>query len=169
MHSLTDNSDGETVFLVRPRPDGERGVFAARALAAGSFIGRFEGEPVAMPTRLSLQVGANLHIEPAADCPLAFLNHACDPSAVFSGRVLVVRRALAAGAELTIDYTCHEPLLAFPFPCECGSPLCVGTVRGWSRLDAVQRTVRRDRAGSWLLPDPEAATRRGMFCRRSGG
>ena len=161
--------DAADSFGIRTTRDGRgHGVFAACDLVAGETVGRFEGTETATRTRMSLQFGTDLHVDPGGH-PLRFLNHACDPSAVFSGRVLVVRRALAAGAELTIDYTCHEPLLAFPFPCECGSPLCVGTVRGWSRLDAVQRTVRRDRAGSWLLPDPEAATRRGMFCRRNGG
>ena len=165
MHSHSDSTDA--VLIISTMPDGGSGVFAARDIAAGETIGRFEGTETATRTRMSLQFGADVHVDPGEHI-LRFLNHACDPTAVFSGRVLVARRALAAGAELTIDYTCHEPVLAFPFHCDCGSVCCVGMVRGWERLDARQREARRDRAGVWLLPGPTAAMTQMLHCRRGG-
>lgn len=115
---------------VGERAGAGKAVFAARALAAGGFIARFEGTETAQRTRMSLQFGPERHIEPAEDCPLRFLNHACEPNAAFRGVDLHAARDIPAGAEITIDYNAHEEMLSHPFACRCGSPACVGTVRG---------------------------------------
>lgn len=140
---------GETV-RIEPAAHGGQCVRAARAFTDGAFIGRFEGTPVAAPTRLSLQTGADTHIEPAADCPLAFLNHACSPNAAFRGRDLHALRPLTAGDEITIDYNCHEADMSAPFDCRCGAQGCLGRIAGWDHLTPAQRAARRDQAAVWL-------------------
>lgn len=140
--------DGDA-FRVGPAAHGGHGVFAARDLAAGERIGRFEGTPVAAPTRFSLQFGPGLHLDPG-DHPLRNLNHACAPTAAFRGRDLHALQAIPAGGEVTIDYNCHEAGMSAPFACACGAPDCVGRVAGWSRLGAMQREARRDRVAAWL-------------------
>jgi hypothetical protein len=132
------------------KTDGEHGVFAARDFGAGAFIARFEGTETTVRTKMSLQFGPERHIEPAENHPLSFLNHACSPNAEFFGTDLVARAEIPAGAEITIDYNCHEPELAAPFACHCGTRDCAGLVRGWRHLDASQRAARRDRAGRWV-------------------
>lgn len=152
---MTTASPTLPALVVKPRDGhggGERGVFAAADIRAGAFLGTFDGAPVAAPTRLSLQVGAGLHIEPAADCPLAFLNHSCAPAAAFTGRALHAVRDIPAGAEITIDYTCHEAAMTAPFDCRCGAPGCLGRVAGWATLTPAQREARRGRTASWLDP-----------------
>jgi hypothetical protein len=143
--------------LVRLLPEGAssgerggRGVFAARDFRAGDFIARFEGTETALRTRMSLQFGPERHVEPGEHHPLRFLNHACSPNAEFSGTDLRARADIPAGAEITIDYNCHESELAEPFACRCGAPDCTGIVRGWRHLEAPQRDARRDRAAPWL-------------------
>lgn len=136
-------------IMTRRRADGERGVFAARAFAAGEAIGLFEGALVPTPTRLSLQVGRDLHVEPG-DHPLGLLNHSCAPNAAFRERALFAARALAAGEEIVLDYNCHEADMSAPFDCACGAEDCVGRVAGWNRLSPAQRASRRGRAASWL-------------------
>jgi hypothetical protein len=126
------------------------GVFAARDIEAGERIGDFEGTETATRTRMSLQVGSNRHIEPGEHQPLRYLNHACDPNAAFVDRELRARVDIPAGAEITIDYNCHESELASHFACLCGAASCVGIVKGWDRLTAAQKHARRDRAGTWL-------------------
>jgi hypothetical protein len=150
---------------------GQKGVFAARDMAAGARIAPFTGVETRTRSRMSLQFGRDLHVEPAETCLLRFLNHACNPNAVFveNERVLVARRAIRPGEEITIDYTCHEDALAEPFPCRCGAPDCLGMVRGWKHLGPPQRAIRRERAGSWLLPEPFTDTLRKMFCNRGTG
>jgi hypothetical protein len=111
--------------------DGEaRGVFASRDFVHGDFIARFEGAETAQRTRMSLQFGPERHVEPAEDHPLRFLNHACDPNAVFQDRDLFAAKPIASDEEITIDYNVHEDELSHPFECGCGSPACVGWVRG---------------------------------------
>jgi hypothetical protein len=114
----------------------EQGVFAARSIGVGEFIARFEGVESATRTRMSLQFGPGQHIEPAEECPLRFLNHACEPNAAFQGVDLHARRDIPEGGEITIDYNAHEETLSHPFACRCGSPRCVGTVRGFGRKES---------------------------------
>lgn len=150
-----DETRKDSAVAVRARaasPDDPvaRGVFAARAIAAGGRIGFFAGTETATRTRMSLQFGPERHVAPGEADPLRFLNHACDPNAAFRGRELLARADIPAGAEITIDYNCHEPELAAPFACRCGAADCVGTVRGWRHLTEAQRSARRERVGNWL-------------------
>ena len=59
-----------------------------------------------------------------------FINHSCDPNLRWrrsEGRILCQSvRPLAAGEELTLDY--HFSSKAPKVPCQCGSPLCRGTI-----------------------------------------
>jgi SET domain-containing protein len=135
---------------VRQVPGGEQGVFALRDIPAGTFIGAFTGRETGTPTRHSLQIGPDRHIDPAPDCALAFLNHACNPVSAFRGTDLYAVCPIAAGAEVTIDYNCHEADMTAPFPCSCGGSACVGHVAGWLYLDARQRVERAGRAALWL-------------------
>jgi hypothetical protein len=105
------------------------GVFATRTLAKGERLGFFSGAITPARTRMSLQFG-DIFVEPAPEEPLRNLNHACEPSAVFRGLELFAARDLAPGEAVTIDYNVHETELASPFDCRCGSPRCVGRVRG---------------------------------------
>ena len=74
------------------------------------------------------------------------LNHSCDSNLWMADEVtLVARRDIAAGEELTVDYALHtaDPDWELDAPCNCGSALCRGTVRGsdW-RLAEVQERYR---------------------------
>jgi SET domain-containing protein len=65
-----------------------------------------------------------------------FLNHSCDSHLWFDDEVtLSVRRELAAGDEVTVDYALWGT--DTEFPCTCGSPVCRGALR----------------ADDWRLPD----------------
>ncbi len=61
------------------------------------------------------------------------LNHSCDSNLWMADEATVVaRRDIAAGEELTLDYALHtaNPEWELDGLCNCGSPLCRGTVRG---------------------------------------
>jgi len=126
------NESASHAIVVKPVGEGH-GVFAARPLAAGAMIGTFTGTETAVRSRMSLQFGPGLHVEPGADEPLRYLNHACTPTAVFRGRTLYAARDLATGTEITIDYTAHEDDLSHPFVCRCGAPGCPGLIQGRER------------------------------------
>jgi hypothetical protein len=92
-----------------------RGWFAAEPLAPGVAVWR--GDP--------------------AECPL---NHSCDPSVWWSGDVLVTRRAVAVGEELTGDYSTANAHPSFLLVCHCESYRCRQMVTGddW-RIPELQR------------------------------
>lgn len=57
-------------------------------------------------------------------------NHSCDPNTGYSGLNVVALRDIAAGEELTLDYSdfCNEDME--PFDCACGAPGCRGRITG---------------------------------------
>lgn len=129
------------------------GLFALRSFAAGDAILAIDGRMQAGPTRFSIQLDVDAHIEADAALPDAemrtrhpwrFLNHACDPNAGIAGRTLVALRNIEAGDQLTFDYTTTEADMAEPFDCRCGSGSCIGRVRGFAHLSD---ELKRQRAG----------------------
>jgi hypothetical protein len=77
----------------------------------------------------------------------SFLNHACEPNAAFRGLTLVATRAIRQGEEITFHYATTEYDMAEPFRCRCGSPLCLGEIRGFrhlppAALERLRRMVR---------------------------
>jgi hypothetical protein len=84
-----------------------RGCFARTALAAGAFIGTFEGPEVDEDGPHVLWAydpeGAGLRARRGHNL-LRWLNHSADPNARFDAFDLYARRDIAAGEEITIDY-----------------------------------------------------------------
>lgn len=142
-----------------------RGAFAARQLAAGERVWKLDGRASSIPrlaVRIALgrcrmddplQVGRFRYVE--LDQRSIAFNHSCDPNlAVTPGNVLVARRPIDPGDELTYDYA--TTVLASPFtwtwamPCTCGSPTCRGTIR---RAERLPPEVARRYADEGACPD----------------
>ncbi|MFN9785894.1 MAG: SET domain-containing protein-lysine N-methyltransferase [Planctomycetia bacterium] len=129
---------------------GEMRVLAMQAFKAGQVVDTLRGMIKKRPTRYTLQVGWNQHLDVAKDAtherimsehPWQFLNHSCEPSVRVQGRDLVAIRAIKAFEELSFDYETTEWDMASPFTCRCGA--CEGrVVRGFRWLSADER-VRR--------------------------
>lgn len=57
-------------------------------------------------------------------------NHSCNANVGVKGQIiLVARRSITSGEELTFDYDTTETL-ADPFECKCGSQNCRGVING---------------------------------------
>lgn len=130
---------------------------ATRAIAAGETILVIDGRLQREPTRYSIQLDVGTHIEAERELPDAemrvrhpwrFLNHCCAPNAYVRGRALVAREPIAAGAQITFDYTTTEASMAEPFDCRCGASDCLGAVRGFIHLSPEEQRAR----GPWLAP-----------------
>ena len=64
------------------------------------------------------------------------INHSCDASAGVRGQVVIVaRRGIASGDEITLDYDTTETAATGGFACRCGSPHCRAVIdgTGWRR------------------------------------
>lgn len=95
-----------------------QGVFAARKIAANSIIFTMHGAIITEPTKTSVQVGDNAHIE---DKTAGLINHSCNPSAFVHRhtRTFISLRDIEVGDEITFDYTNNEDKMAEPFICNC--------------------------------------------------
>ncbi|MFN9078403.1 MAG: SET domain-containing protein-lysine N-methyltransferase [bacterium] len=144
------------------------GLFATRDIAHGECILEIHGTIQRSPTRYSIQIGADEHIEcqeslPDAEMrvrfPWRFLNHCCEPNCSIAGRTLVARGAIRSGDQLTFDYTTTEAMMAEPFECKCGAPGCLRRVQGFLALAHDEQRARALLVAPHLkpfLPKPSA-------------
>ncbi|MDP2959157.1 MAG: SET domain-containing protein-lysine N-methyltransferase [Longimicrobiales bacterium] len=123
-------------------------VLATDPIGRGEAILEIVGHVVKHPTRHSVQAGRRAHISGPAELPpevavaeygWRFLNHSCEPNAFLRGLTLMALEDIPAGAEITFDYNTTEWEMAHPFACLCGTPACVGVVRGYRHLDDAAR------------------------------
>eukprot|EP00747_Dinoflagellata_sp_TGD_P166661 gnl/TRDRNA2_/TRDRNA2_189799_c0_seq1.p1 gnl/TRDRNA2_/TRDRNA2_189799_c0~~gnl/TRDRNA2_/TRDRNA2_189799_c0_seq1.p1 ORF type:complete len:179 (+),score=27.59 gnl/TRDRNA2_/TRDRNA2_189799_c0_seq1:65-601(+) len=128
-----------------------RGLVATRHLRAGETLLEWSGPTLESGDHWSLQSGPNEHLD-LREHPLRCINHSCDPSVVMQGHRFTTRREVPMHEELTLDYNAsEEELVGGTFACICGTPGCVGEVRGWRHLSVDQRKARSDRAAAWLM------------------
>jgi len=120
------------------RTAGTASLHAMRSFAPGEIVSPLEGHSVAQPTRFTIQVGTDAHLDPISErtSPWGYTNHSCDANLAIDvpRRVIVARRLIAAGEELCFDYHTTEWDMNEPFVCRCGGPNCVGLVRGFAHL-----------------------------------
>lgn len=132
-----------------------RGVFTARAVAAGDPLFPFEGprlrrEEVVDFAR-AIQVGADLYLGPSGRID-DYVNHSCDPNAGVRRRgetiELFALRDILAEEEITFDYS--TTMLTDPtrFTCRCGSRLCRHEVTPFRELP--ETTRRRYLNRGWV-------------------
>ncbi len=139
------------------------GLFATRPIARGAHILLIEGKLQKHPTRYSIQLDVDVHVECDANFgaheqsdamrtrhPWRFLNHSCEPNSRVDGRALRAMRTIAEGEQITFDYTTTEASMAEPFQCGCASANCLGHVRGFIHLTREQQRARVGRLAPHL-------------------
>ena len=137
----------------------DRRLIAILDIDAGATLFRIAGRETSHPTRYSLQVGRNRHLDQGnagtaeaivRDFFWRYMNHHCEPTAVIRALDVIAARHITAGESVTFDYNTTEETLAEPFACHCGSADCVGVVRGAHYLTPAQRTRLDDRLPDYL-------------------
>lgn len=135
----------------------ERRLVTTTAIAAGTVLFRIEGHETPTPTKYSLQVGKDLHLDQrgARDAQdrvrrfyWRYMNHGCAPTTRIVARDVVAARDIAALEGVTFDYNTTEYDMAEPFRCHCGAAECVVLVKGAKHLTPDQRARVAD-----VLPD----------------
>lgn len=135
-----------------------RGAFARRPFAAGEPVIAQEGRlhrAATIPDHVKgLQVGQGLWLlaDPDDPHPSDEINHACEPNlGHLDGTLLLFAlRPIAAGEELTFDYSTVLDEPGWSIPCACGLPTCRGAIQAWSDLPPAVRDALRHRALAWL-------------------
>ena len=77
---------------------------------------KLKGKILSQPTRTSIQIGKNLHIE---DPWGQYINHSCDPNVQVVNNKLISLKPIQKGDTITFDYNQSEDLMATPFKCFC--------------------------------------------------
>eukprot|EP00927_Polykrikos_kofoidii_P072060 TRINITY_DN6821_c1_g1_i1.p1 TRINITY_DN6821_c1_g1~~TRINITY_DN6821_c1_g1_i1.p1 ORF type:complete len:200 (-),score=29.06 TRINITY_DN6821_c1_g1_i1:301-828(-) len=118
---------------------------ATRDVPRGTRV-MFEATTVApSPTRFTIQATPELHVAVSSD--IKYTNHSCEPNCEMETFVdgqdgaayLTTVRDVNAGEELSFNYLTNEWDMDEGFQCQCGTPSCMGYVRGFKHLEhAVQ-------------------------------
>jgi diaminopimelate decarboxylase len=142
-------------FELRDR-GGVRSLWATRAFGPGDTVETLRpGSAAAHASPHTLQTSETTHIllEPAY---LRAVNHSCEPNVFFDvdGARLECLRSIAAGEEIVSFYPATEWSMAEPFDCVCGTPSCLGVIRGAAATPP--EVLRRHRLAEHV---------RGRFCQ----
>lgn len=135
-----------------------RSVFAARPFEEGAILTRFSGRRIAsasLPRDLSgaddrfVQIAPTEYMGPSGRVD-DLINHSCDPNAGLSftpsGVLLIAIRPIAAGEEISWDYSTTVGEAGWRMPCRCGSARCRGVVTAFTALPDEQRRWFQERA-----------------------
>jgi hypothetical protein len=122
------------LFIIKASPIHGTGLFAACDIDKGTVITRwhpreisaqaFEALSPEQKNYVERKGGKYLQLQP----PECYINHSCEPNTVAVNSCDVACRDIAAGEELTTDYSATGSLPT-PFTCHCGSPSCRGIIK----------------------------------------
>lgn len=114
----------------------QNALFALRSFQPGEMIAAFTaGTIAAEPTYLTVQVDTGKHITLQPEF-LQYINHSCAPNVFFDTTAMqvVALKEIGAGEEMVFFYPSTEWKMTQSFTCYCGSPACLGEIRGAAYL-----------------------------------
>jgi hypothetical protein len=133
--------------------NGRKGLFAVASIVKDEILIDLNGEDTLhSPTRRSLQVSEGKHAF-GSDETVGYLNHGCEPNVFLDFSCLCVRalRDIRAGEEVKINYAATEYEMHDGFCCDCGSPACLGMIRGFKFLTREQQLRLKPYLAPYLL------------------
>jgi len=142
------------------RASGEYRLIALEKIIPGERMFRIEGKPSSRPSRFSVQIGEGRHIDLGPGHTSEeildryfwrFMNHSCDPNTLIQGQDVVALKPIAPWQDVTFDYNATEYDMADPFVCRCGTPRCLGIIRGFKHLTLDERQRLRPYLAAHLV------------------
>jgi hypothetical protein len=141
-----------------PSPIEGRGLFALAPIAEAEVVLRLGGRLVGsaeldaliaatdsdptLPYVDTLTIDEDAHLVLPTGTAAHHCNHSCDPNLWWAGSYsFAARTAIAAGAEVTIDYATISGADGFVMDCTCGAAACRGVVTSddWRIADLQER------------------------------
>ena len=116
--------------------NGQNALFALRSFKPGDVIADFSAGTIsAEPTYLTIQVGTRKHVTFDPEF-LQYINHSCDPNVFIDTTTMqaIALKELRVDQELTFFYPSTEWKMTQRFNCYCGSPHCLGEIKGAAYL-----------------------------------
>jgi hypothetical protein len=134
------------------RAGGEYRLVAIRPIAANQRLFHVEGDETRHPTRHSLQIGRDRHLDLAPGRTTEelldyffwrYLNHHCEPNSMIRDCEVITLRAIEPWENVTFNYNTTEYDMAEPFACNCGSAVCARVIQGARHMpDAEYQRLR---------------------------
>lgn len=107
--------------------DGFKGLkYIGNTLPSNTFVYKLKGKIVNKPTRTSIKIGINKHIE---DVWGQYINHSCNPSVIVKNDTLISVKEIRNGDFITFDYNESEENMSNPFYCNCCNKLITGQIK----------------------------------------
>jgi hypothetical protein len=104
--------------------EGYKGVYSRVACPANTMLySLMGGDPTKVPTRTSIQIAKDLHIEDEIG---SCINHSCSPSCSIKDFFVVTLRDIEVGEEITFNYNENEDVVSSPFKCGCCGKMILG-------------------------------------------
>lgn len=107
--------------------DGMRGIITTTYINEDSVVYELEGEYILDPTRTSIQIDSEGHIEDEFG---KYINHNCTPNVKVvkdkSKIKLIALKDIVSDLEITFDYNSTEYKISHPFKCNCHGKLIKG-------------------------------------------
>ena len=121
-----------------------RSLFAKENIRKDEILIKFKGKILDKPTKTSLQIDENKHIESPGEID-DFINHSCSPNGYINFHDISFRalRDIKKGEEVTFNYNTTEWYMKVPFKCKCGSKDCLHQIRGFKYLTLEQKKKLR--------------------------
>jgi hypothetical protein len=116
--------------------NNQKTLIALRPFRTGELFSTFSAkETLRRPNYLSFQIRHNKHIMIDPEF-LQCINHSCSPNTFFDTTAMrvITLRPIKRGEELTWFYPSAEWEMSQPFQCFCGSPNCLGEIKGAAYL-----------------------------------
>lgn len=137
MESLTANayrviSNHEFAEVRQNKSSKQNALFSLQGYQPGELIADFSASTISpVPTYLTVQVGNRRHITLQPEF-LQYINHSCDPNVFFDTSSMQLRALKEIGpeTELVFFYPSTEWKMTQSFRCYCGSPDCLGEIKG---------------------------------------
>lgn len=110
----------------------QNALYSLQSFHSGDLIAGFSaGTIAAEPTYLTVQVNVEKHITLQPEF-LQYINHSCAPNVFFDTTTMevVALKEIMKGEEMTFFYPSTEWEMIQPFTCYCGSPACLGEIKG---------------------------------------
>ena len=146
LNSVLAGRRSEAVGVLRA--DGEYRLVTLRSVDAGERLFRMEGEEMSRPSRYSVQLAEDLHLDLEGGQSMEeildryywrFMNHSCEPNSCIRERDVYALRAVEPWENVTFDYNTTEYEMAEPFECRCASRGCLKQIGGFKHLTDPQR------------------------------
>lgn len=114
----------------------QNALYALQDFQPGDIISEFSAGTIsAEPTYLTVQVDIGKHITLQPEF-LQYINHSCAPNVFFdtTSMRLVALKEIGVNEEMVFFYPSTEWKMIQSFNCYCGSPACLGAIRGAAYL-----------------------------------